>query len=447
MRVLLVEAHEDVLDLLALHLELEQQLEVICSRGYEEAKKLISLHKFDCVISGRTLPDGTATQLFSDLKKLSPVPPFIVCSSLASDQDSEFKDPAVYAYIEKPWVLNQLLKSISALKEKLGQAPVKDFDPQQDFCRISTRTLLKFGMTCSDVYIKLSDSRYVKVLRHDDVFDSTDFLRFQKKNTDYLYLKRADAMRFISKTSEYVSKLAELQYIPLTGAFQASEETLELISSTNQQLGVTAETQQLINSTVSLVLSSLKTNPKLSEVFERMIEGQEHYISTHSVALAYLACSTASLLGWVSNTTFYKLSLAALIHDITLSDSELAKIDSVIELGLQRTHLNDAMVAEVLDHPEKAADLASRIAGAPEEAALIIRQHHERPNGSGFPGRLTETEIDPLSCVFIISHELLSFKTKFGNTRDLSSFINEVSDEYSKGNFRKIIKAIADAVI
>ena len=89
-------------------------------------------------------------------------------------------------------------------------------------------------------------------------------------------------------------------------------------------------------------------------------------------------------MGWESDTTFHKLTLAAFFHDITISKPELAEFETMEQankIGSRTDFL------EVKGHPMAAAEVLRKFREIPPDVDVIVAQHHERPNGKGLVSR------------------------------------------------------------
>ncbi len=148
-------------------------------------------------------------------------------------------------------------------------------------------------------------------------------------------------------------------------------------------------------------------------------------------------------MGWTSEVTFYKLSLASFLHDLTLPSDEIAQIQTLQELSLVRNRFTQEEKENFRLHPQEAAFLVASMSEIPPDVELIVRQHHERPDGTGFPSCLHHTQLAPLSCVFIKAHAFLSFGQRSGEGSDVGSFLQQLGPAYERGNFGRIVKAIA----
>lgn len=82
----------------------------------------------------------------------------------------------------------------------------------------------------------------------------------------------------------------------------------------------------------------------------------------------------------------------------------------------------------------------------PADTTEIVLQHHELPQGGGFPRGLVHKFIGNLAALFIIAHEVVGEIIEKGDKFDMFAFFDKYKGKYSQGKFREIIKAI-DPVI
>lgn len=315
----------------------------------------------------------------------------------------------------------------------------------QEFCRITLRSLLANSeKLCCDVYLKLNDDKYVKVLHANNKFDQAEYDRYVAKKVDYFYLPRAD---FLTLMDGLLAKVTTLNQSPekitLEDAVNTSQAIFQIVHSAFETDGFTSQLQSLSVASVNLAINTVKRHPRLSELLSRMDAARDSYLSWHSTALGFVSCKLATLLGWHSEATFYKLSLAAILHDIVLPSDTLARIQTSADL--KAANLEERDRAKVLRHPLEGAQLVQKIDEIPGEVGFIIEQHHERQDGSGFPRGLDHKEISSISALFIISHDIVHtmFDAPPENFK-IEEFIaaRDASKAYSKGAFGQVFRAL-----
>ena len=79
-----------------------------------------------------------------------------------------------------------------------------------------------------------------------------------------------------------------------------------------------------------------------------------------------------------------------------------------------------------------------------DDTKRIILEHHEMPNGDGYPKKLHASQIAPLSCLFILSQQLTFclIRNDFDPER-LKDFIKNNEIIFKQGNFNKFYSAAA----
>ena len=202
------------------------------------------------------------------------------------------------------------------------------------------------------------------------------------------------------------------------------------------------EVRALASKSVELTMKLLGAKPRLSAITENLKKQQGKYLASHSIMLAELCCAIACKVGWNSAPTFFKLTLASYLHDIPLKSNELARCQTLEEAKVVCAQSAEGLNAFKL-HPARAAEFARKFNEIPPDVDTIIVQHHERPDGTGFPRGLFQSQLAPLACLFIIAEDMLHFFLENPNEGDLNGFVAARSEVYQGGIFKKIIKSLA----
>jgi len=348
---------------------------------------------------------------------------------------------------ELPDLRVEFLPETPPMAEVVGkvEAALRIGHQAMEYCRITLKSLLvRSAKVRCDVYLKLGDEKYIKVLHANDCFDEAEYERFRAKKVDFLYLPRAD---FLGLMDDLLSKATELnrnpEKITTDAAINTNLAIFQIIHSAFETDGFTPQLQKLTFASVGLAINTIKKNPKLSELLARLDQDRDSYLAWHSTALSFICCKLATLLGWHSEATFYKLSLASMLHDIVLPSDELARIQTMEEL--KRVNLPDENRAAVLRHPLDAAQLVLALEEVPGEVGFIVEQHHERQDGSGFPRGVDHKEISSISALFVISHDIVTTMaetepSQFQMPQFLAS--RERDKAYTKGAFGQVFRAL-----
>jgi putative nucleotidyltransferase with HDIG domain len=113
----------------------------------------------------------------------------------------------------------------------------------------------------------------------------------------------------------------------------------------------------------------------------------------HSDTVVELARKTGARMG-LDPMELLELELAALLHDV-------GKLRVPRELLRKPAPLSESEERLMRNHPVWGAELVSGVPGL-QAVALIVRHHHERVDGSGYPGKLSGVRIPVASRIMAV---------------------------------------------
>ena len=150
--------------------------------------------------------------------------------------------------------------------------------------------------------------------------------------------------------------------------------------------------------TIDISLHKHKMEKKLRETEERLrrtledtinalssaVELRDPYTAGHQKRVSDLSCVIATELG-LSSSRINGLRLAGLVHDV-------GKIRIPAEILSWPNQLSEMDFKLIKAHPQAGYEIMKTI-NFPYPVARIVLQHHERIDGSGYPGGLREAQI------------------------------------------------------
>ena len=119
-----------------------------------------------------------------------------------------------------------------------------------------------------------------------------------------------------------------------------------------------------------------RTSENTISAMARLAESRDPYTSGHQERVAAMALRIAQRMG-LSDTTCETIRLAGIVHDI-------GKMSVPTEILSKPGRLTEAEFSLIKEHAQKGYELLLPIE-FPVPIAEIVRQHHERINGSGYP--------------------------------------------------------------
>lgn len=143
--------------------------------------------------------------------------------------------------------------------------------------------------------------------------------------------------------------------------------------------------EEMEGATPTLVgtLDSLKS---FSSLIANIVDSKSHFTAEHSIGVARLTRFLGGLNGF-DGDHLTKMEIAALLHDI----GKLQVPDAVLE---SPNALNPAERAIIKKHSFATYQILKQVGGF-SQLSIWAAEHHECPNGSGYPFRLTAQEISP----------------------------------------------------
>lgn len=144
---------------------------------------------------------------------------------------------------------------------------------------------------------------------------------------------------------------------------------------------------------------------------------------------------------WRSDLVKEKGALASVLCDLMLDKGDFLHVREWEKSGAE-------LPDHVRTHPiDVVQNLRQKRNLVPSETLTIIEQHHELPNGKGFPFGIQAGRFNQLSCIFILSQQFIEnlFEENFDFERRLE-VINRLQRRYASKNFEKAMDALISVV-
>jgi hypothetical protein len=335
--------------------------------------------------------------------------------------------------------------NLTALFDRLvTSGKIARSESPDNFCRIRTKLLLSVCPLKGDIFIRLNEQKHVKLFHEGDHFELSDMEKYtHRKGIDYLYIRKEQCREFIEKYNADLEKKLGGN-LSLKEAAQINDSIHETVQEMGLSIGFTKDVQVLVKTQMRITLKSMGKAPRLADLLAKFEGYGGQYIASHSTRTGYFACALASHLEWGSESTFQKLNYASFLHDITLRNPELAACQTMedFEKGVAAGKFTERDRADFKSHATTAAQVARGFLEIPPDVDAVIIQHHERPDGKGFPRGLGQVAISPLAAVFIVAHKLAEQSIVSGKNLDVRQLTQELRKTLTSSQFRKVIGAL-----
>lgn len=307
---------------------------------------------------------------------------------------------------------------------------------------LSPHLVYRLGVCPADLFIKLGAENWVKVFHGGSPFGEEERARFEARGLKEFWILAGDVQEALAHFENLLGALAADD--PSAGGLVS--DAAELVWHTIQASGFRPEVQELVQKNVRQTMLFIKEHADLQTFFNRMFRPEHGPVVRHALLTAHVACAVATQLGWTSGQTYLKLTVASLMHDTFLPNFEWAESRWAEAAAASKGKPRPPSEVKVFfQHPVDGAQLLRRFKQIPPDTDKIVLEHHELPDGSGFPRGLPGAQISPLGCLFILSHhaaEALLERFSEGERWDMERLLELlVAERWQAGNFKKVWQA------
>jgi putative nucleotidyltransferase with HDIG domain len=138
----------------------------------------------------------------------------------------------------------------------------------------------------------------------------------------------------------------------------------------------------------------LEMNIGLAAAMVVLLDSKDEYTAQHSAAVA-MYCRDIAIALQLPDEDAEALHLAGLLHDL----GKVGVPDAVLR---KTASLDEEEWGFIREHPEKGAEVLSHLANY-QDVADIVRYHHERLDGSGYPSGIRGDSIPELSKILAVA--------------------------------------------
>lgn len=437
MKFLIADDVSEMREIIKMDIEANYDVEIFEAVDGANAIELInSQGPFDLVICDYNMPHKNGAEVFTELRKNNRTTPFLLISTHADKFEEFFLKDTNVSTLGKPYNDEEFTVLIEQL---LAQ---KSLRTQRDsYLPVSISVLSKVVYPGVSLYIRLNEGQYVKVLKLDAPFNKSEFDRFSAKGLTHLFVELIDIKILISNFRKDVFAKFDWDNIDVKKAVENLEEDWSLVLDCTRNFGWPESIKSMTRENIARTVEILKKNPDLVQLWEKLkLSKNKGQVAPHCYFLVLLMTSILKELGWDSESTLKKITFAALLHDMELTDDAFAiKLQRLSELGFG-TATKSKGDEVIFNHPITAARFVSFWSSCPPDVDKLILQHHERFDGKGFPNKLTFLNIFSLAGVMIIAEDII-YQSLLNDELNLLEYFKSKEEYYSRGEYKKVFEA------
>jgi HD-GYP domain-containing protein (c-di-GMP phosphodiesterase class II) len=431
LKFLIADDEEMIQDLYEMVIESEYICETIkVGNGKDAISALTEIKDFDFIISDYKMPLATGGDVYN-FNKANQNRPFFLFSGGELRDYVEFLDFKASnernSFFGKPFDDKELLDAI--LKLDLEKDAIESAGLQ--YIKVKLSYFAKHATSAGVVFLKLNDNKFTKIINTnpENMPDADLILHYQNKGVEFIYLERAYFKVFLDEVFNEFEKSILREKKPETFFKIAGFNFKTSVEGLND-IGVSLAQIEKVNDAIEDTVSALLNNPGAKSQFKKLCES-DGFIIGHSTLIMYIAgviCKNSNLSFY---TTMKKICGAAFYHDYSIFDLDF-ELDEMKLKDIKEPHL----LKLINDHPSSSSNYLPENFEVVDDTKKIILEHHELPNGDGYPRKLNSQQIAPLSCLFIIAQQITFCLIRNNFSRDhLKAFLINAEKDFNQGNF------------
>lgn len=294
---------------------------------------------------------------------------------------------------------------------------------EQSFKSIPLKFFHRLENTKCDIYLRLGDEKFVKIVNTGDVVTQDILKNFENKNIAYFYVTE-DAFDNIGKELTPLSEAPKSKLkLPDHG------ELNQLLTS----FGVNQLTCSEVSKTYEKILHDTSRYDKISTLLNEMVYSKKRFVYDHSYLVGVISVELAKKSDWGVGATKEKMTMAALMHDLRLPEdlatmADINELSPNVTISVRQAHLKHAeMMAIELQHEPT----------IPDDVLKIVKDHHN----------LLNPHLSRLTMVFIVAHEFVTRMYNYQLTTAMAQqALKDVKNFFQGSDFDKYVEQLESII-
>ncbi len=399
----------------------------------------LSLNDFDLVLTDIQMPMMTGLELLEWAKKNKPTP-FVIMTgfSLVLETKTAFELGA-NGFISKPFRNAELIAVIESVVKSDG-VPVVAAE-KLEFCKVSIDEFVAKPKIDFDVYIKLSETKSVKLANKGEMIPVGRVKYYKEKGIKHLHILKEDFSKLVEfninvtkiiKNRSDISTEKKINFIKFTG--EVIMEKVFVVGIDKQSF---FDAQAFLTVSMDVIAESDEHVNLLT-----LLNTHSDHVYAHSLGVAMYSVMVAKKMFFESSSVLFKLMTAGLYHDIGKKEIDREILD-------KPRHLHNKEERRIFEtHVVRGQEILMRINGVSEDVAHLVSEHHEDMAGQGYPLSKKRNELHPLSKILqacnVFMELTLSPESKGLTALNAVSYMEKVYDNRVDKDVLAAIKSILE---
>jgi response regulator RpfG family c-di-GMP phosphodiesterase len=402
-RALIIDDYPDIVELLAFIVEANFAAETVTALSCKSAKEILDKDsRFDLIVSDMNMPDGSGKDIFDFAKSKSMNIPIVFVTADSLDHYPDLAKSPIVFHVSKPFSDDQIVGAVE-------KAMSKEHKVSQQFIPVHLGLLRKVKEIQVPLFIKINEDKYVKLTQEESVFAAEDEAKYMGRGLSHLYIESIFSEQFILNYRKEILAKEAWDRLSMSEFSDSIKINVELLRNISLEMGWSENLVHLAQDNLQKSLVLARNHPRLTTIVNEFQKKDKFGYADTCAMMMLVTSGLAHETDRADELTILKLTLASLVHDMALTEQEYKIKEKLIQQIRNKEPINTKELKNIVTHPAQAAELAKNWKFCPPDVDIIIANHHESPDGSGFPLGRDHTQIDELSALFIVAVEFVNF--------------------------------------
>ena len=377
----------------------EHSYEVFIVSNGRDVQMNLSHTQFFAAILSTELQNYTCPQVLKFIKKNCPTlkvvglfPTQENVEVLKKDEQhlGEFKKGDFEDVLKKPFemeALRKVLESYQPLEFLLSNLKKNETQGEEQEYELTDEKLTKIKIDefyssqsiLFDVFIRLGENRYVKILHAGDTMLESRLDKYRKdKEIEYLYFQKTDLHKYIKFNTYFTKQTMDSEKIKSANKVKFLQNVTEKFLEKSFEEGIKSqviEEGKELAENMYLLIQENKDLYLLLHIYQDF----DPNAFTHAYLVSLFSTALIKEFPWQSKVVLECTALACFFHDI-------GKMQIPRELLHCPTRdMDEEQFEEYKRHPQLGLEMLEGHSLINNSVKQIILQHHEHYDGTGFP--------------------------------------------------------------
>lgn len=277
--------------------------------------------------------------------------------------------------------------------KKMGASEILEMN-LEDFVAVSRSEFIAGMQVPVDVYLKLSDSRAIIVLKEGDKvsFEQSHFA----EKTEWLYVRKTDYHKCVGRALTIAGILIENETVSSEKKTLFLGKAIENIFKEISHLGFDHQSMEHSKVVSKSIQTLVDAKPDLNSVIN-MMSGLNNQLIRHSMMVSAISVIIARGMKWTMQANIEKLALGALLHDVGMKELP----DEILDLP--RHAMTREQLAIYESHVYRGVEILRSMPSVSEDIIAICLEHHENAAGQGYPRRIRDFKMNPFARIVALA--------------------------------------------